>query len=119
MRTADRESLWKARFLPVSFARAMTSTSPAEWFGREGSLRPGGPEEELLRRLRAEGIIRDPSGGSDRDVLLAEVDRIASDMDDPARPPPMIWSGIPLPPVGPEPSCDYQLVISVGGTKTD
>ncbi len=97
----------------------MTSALISNWFDPEGSGGLSGEHESLLRRLREVGIIRDVSGGRDREALRADVERIASDMDDPARPPPMFWSGIPLPPAGPEPSCDYQLVISVGGTKTD
>src|SRR5262245_49582552 len=87
------------------------------WFGP--ALPGGSSDPTLLRRLSEEGIIRDPSTSEDRRALRADAERIASGMDDPSRPPPMFWSGIPLPPPGPEPSCDYHLVISVGGTKTD
>jgi hypothetical protein len=87
-----------------------------DWFQRE-SLR--GPAAEIHARLAAERLIRDTSSARDLEVLRRDVARIASDMDDPRRPPPMFWSGIPWPEPGPQPSCDYQLVISVGGTKTE
>ncbi|MGQ9589976.1 MAG: hypothetical protein ACUVYA_06745 [Planctomycetota bacterium] len=71
------------------------------------------------KRLRAERIVWDPGSAEDLRILRDDVARVADDMDDPGRPPPMFWSGIPWPEPGPEPSCDYQLVVSLGGTKTD
>lgn len=69
--------------------------------------------------LKAERILWDPNDSRDVKILREDVARVAEDMDRPDRPPPMFWSGIPWPEPGPEPSCDYQLVVSLGGTKTD
>ncbi len=84
----------------------------------EGSqLDEGG--RRLLNRLRAERIVWDPDDAAAVEVLRRDAARIASDMDDPVRPPPMFWSGVPLPPEGPEPSCAEHLVVSIGGTNTN
>ncbi len=87
-----------------------------DWFER-GVL--DGPAAALYQRLSEERLIWDTSSAGDLEVLRRDVARIAADMDDPRRPPPMFWSGIPWPEPGPQPSCDYQLVVSVGGTKTE
>ncbi len=60
-------------------------------------------------------LIDDPD---DLARLRQDVHRIAADMDDPDRPPPMFWTGIPFPTRVSPPSHGYCLVISVGGTKT-
>lgn len=83
----------------------------------EGRLSP--PAKALHARLREERIVWDLSVPAELEALRRDAARIADDMDSPDRPPAMFWSGIPWPPEGPEPSCDYQLVISIGGTKTD
>jgi hypothetical protein len=73
----------------------------------------------LRAKLREERVVFDLEQAADREVLERDVERIARDMDDPGRPPPMFWSGIPWPEPVEEPSCDYRLVVSIGGTKTD
>jgi len=86
------------------------------WFQVESLSKPAA---ELYRELRAEHIIWETTSAQDLDVLRRDVARIAGDMDDPGRPPAMFWSGIPWPAPGPEPSCDYNLIVSLGGSKTD
>jgi hypothetical protein len=87
-----------------------------DWFDRSRLV---GPASSVYDRLHAEGIIWDPSDPKELKVLREDAARIAADMDDPSRPPPMFWSGIPWPAPAPMAGCDYQLVISIGGTKTD
>jgi hypothetical protein len=87
-----------------------------EWFDELGL---GRNDSSLLSALRKERVVFDPAKDSDLTRLRADGLRIARDMNDAGRPPPMLWSGIPLPYTFGEPSCDYQLVISVGGTKTE
>lgn len=87
-----------------------------DWFN-EGKL--AGPAAELYRKLRTERILWDTTNPAERQKLDRDAQRIAAEMDSPHRSPPMFWSGIPWPAQGPEPTCDYQLVISTGGTKTD
>ena len=75
----------------------------------------------LDQKLRDEGFTLDPHHTSTLERLEHDVQRIACDMDDPERQPPMIWTGIPFP--SPENTAvhtngHYSLVISVGGTKT-
>ncbi len=77
------------------------------------------PGRRLLGRLWAERIVWDPADAAAVEVLRGDAERIASDMDDPARQPPMFWSGVPLPPEGPEPSCPEHLAVSIGGTNTN
>ena len=88
-----------------------------DWFERAAL---SGPAASIYNRLLEERLIWDLSLPAHRQVLRKDVARIADDMDDPGRMPPMFWSGIPWPEeAGPAPSCGYQLVISVGGTKTE
>lgn len=87
------------------------------WFD---NLDRGGENARLFALLKKERVIFEAQDPEDLADLRADGARIARDMDDPERPPPMLWSGIPLPPVAASrSSCDYHLVISVGGTKTE
>ncbi len=89
-----------------------------DWFEAKGySVRTA----EVYQRLKEKRLIWDISSAAELDTLRRDVRRISADMDDPdpSHPPPMFWSGIPWPEVGASPRCDYQLVISVGGTKTE
>jgi hypothetical protein len=74
--------------------------------------------QELVSRVRQEGLFHDVRNVEDLTALRQEVRRIAGDMDDPGADPPMLWTGIPLPPIVDSLSCDYHLVVSVGGTNT-
>jgi hypothetical protein len=87
-----------------------------DWFERKELT---GPALALFERLRKERIVWDTSSAGELAALRGDAARIAADMDDPRKPPPMFWTGIPWPPPGPEPTGDYHLVVSVGGTKTD
>ncbi len=87
-----------------------------DWFELAGL---SGPALAIYEKLKQERIVWDTSAPAALSALRRDVERIARDMDDPDRPPPMFWSGIPMPEPGPQPSCDYQLVVSVGGTKTE
>jgi hypothetical protein len=85
-----------------------------EWFGA-----PGGPRHPLYAALRAERLVFDPSDAADLEELRLDAARIARGMDSPQCPPPMFWSGIPMPPPVGVGDCDPYLVISIGGTKTE
>lgn len=87
------------------------------WLEKERQL--VGSQGELMEKLRKERIVWDTTVPGELETLRKDVLRIAADMDSPERPPPMFWSGIPWPEARPEPSCGYQLVVSIGGTKTD
>ncbi|HLU46834.1 MAG TPA: hypothetical protein VK116_02080 [Planctomycetota bacterium] len=50
--------------------------------------------------------------------LRDDVRRIARDMEDPGRPPPMYWTGVPWPRGEEREDCDWCLTISIGGTNT-
>lgn len=91
----------------------MTTT---EWFETHG---PGRDNRPLLRALRREGVIHDPAVPRDLARLRGDCRRIAACMDDDGETPPMLWSGIPYPTFFRPPTCDYFLVVSVGGTKTE
>src|SRR5215510_15766627 len=84
-----------------------------------GLARPTPEAADLLVPLRKERFIWDTASSEDLIVLRADAARIARDMDDPARPPPMFRSGIPWPEASREASSPLHLVVSVGGTKTD
>jgi len=73
---------------------------------------------KLVSRARDEGLFYDFRSIDDLTRLRAEARRVAGAMDDPAVDPPMLWSGVPLPAVTGELSCDYHLVVSIGGTNT-
>ena len=75
--------------------------------------------QALCEELRQERVLFDLNRSSDLDILRKDVSRIARAMDDPAQPPPMFWSGIPLPSGQPSRAGGYCLVISVGGTNTN
>ena len=72
----------------------------------------------LYRQLLSERILFDVENPAALQVLRRDAERIAAAMDDPAREPPMLWSGVPWP-RGKKPlRSDYCLSISVGGSKT-
>ncbi|MFP8882410.1 MAG: hypothetical protein VCE43_24520, partial [Myxococcota bacterium] len=73
---------------------------------------------KLVARARDEGLFYDVRSNDDLATLRDEVRRVARDMDDPEVDPPMLWSGIPAPSVRGALTCDYHLVISIGGTHT-
>jgi len=73
---------------------------------------------KLTARARDEGLFYDVRSDSDLTKLRDEVRRLAGDMDNPEVDPPMLWSGIPVPPVSGSLTCDFHLVISIGGTNT-
>ena len=74
---------------------------------------------ELFRALQEERFLYDPTDPDDLQTLRDDRCRIAVEMDSDDRNPPMLWSGIPLPPGLEEVSCGFHLVVSVGGTKTE
>ena len=74
---------------------------------------------ELMEALRRDRVVFDPGDSEALATLRADAERIASRMDAGGECPPMLWSGIPLPGPLREPTCDYQLVLSIGGTKTE
>lgn len=74
--------------------------------------------QDLSALLQAEGILLDPKEPTTYERLRADVVRIAADMDDETRNPPMYWTGIPFPRAVTNASCGPSLIISVGGTRT-
>ncbi len=89
----------------------------ADWFDELDRSAAG--NAALLAAMRAERVVFDPGNEDDLDDLREDAERIARGMDSPQHPPAMLWSGIPAPPPADEVTCDYHLVVSVGGTKTE
>ena len=76
----------------------------------------------LHARLVDDGVLFDTERPPTLALLRGEVDRIVAAMNTDGGVPPMLWTGIPLPP--PENAArretrDYCLLVSVGGTHTD
>ena len=75
-------------------------------------------EEGLYRQLERERLIFDLEDSDALGALQADAERIAAEMDDPSREPPMLWSGVPWPSGDRPLRSDYCLSISVGGSRT-
>lgn len=78
----------------------------------------GHQERELLARLQADRVLLDPADPVVGDELRRDVARIAEEMERRDAPPPMLWTGIPLPVTRERLEAPFVLVVSVGGTKT-
>ena len=76
-------------------------------------------KDRLLDALKQEKVIFDRESEKDVSALRRDVLRIAGDMDDDQSPPPMHWSGVPLPESHVEVAdTPYSMIVSVGGSKT-
>lgn len=73
---------------------------------------------DLHNKLVAENVLHDIDDPRSVARLTADARRMARDMDEPDRPPPMYWTGIPWPRRDEVDDCDWCLTISVGGTNT-
>ncbi len=79
-----------------------------------------GIDSEFYETLRSEKLILLPDQSEDLQLLRAYRDRVAGEMDsEESQHPPMLWSGIQPPETHGEATCDYYMVVSVGGTKTE
>ncbi len=73
-----------------------------------------------MKALGDEGIVFDPARSNDLGRLRADSERIAAGMDHRGGDClPMLWSGIPRPERTGAATCGHQLVLSIGGTKTE
>lgn len=91
-----------------------------DWFDDlDRGVTGSGDNARLFAALHEERVIFDPADDDAIGSLRDDTARIAHGMDSPQHPPPMLWSGIPMPGPTDDMSCDYHLVISVGGTKTE
>ncbi len=76
-------------------------------------------KDRLLEALKREKFIFDPESEKDVRALRQDVRRIAGEMDDDQSPPPMYWSGVPLPERHAEiADTPCSMIVSVGGSKT-
>src|SRR5690606_4227400 len=73
---------------------------------------------DLHEALVAANVLHDLGDPERLSRLRDDVRRIARDMEDPGRPPPMYWTGVPWPRGEEREDCDWCLTISIGGTNT-
>jgi hypothetical protein len=111
-------SLWPESADQASSARSDAVDAGAAGVGpRAASWAPR--TVEVVRSLLDENVLFDLRRPAHLRLLRDDIARIARDMDDPERPPPMFWSGVPWPRRPMEASSDWNLVVSVGGTNTN